>query len=55
MILNFIMGFSVAQAFTPGEGKKNWFQSPLMGLNGPRVSTPGVNAWAKEKSLKLGH
>ena len=55
MILNFIVGFSVPRRLRLGKERRIGFKAPLVGLNGPRVSTPGVNAWATEKSLKLGH
>ena len=50
------MGFSLAQAFTPGCETGGATEAPLMGLlKLSRLRSPGVNAWATEKSFNLGH
>ena len=46
------MGFSVAQAFTPGLKTGGVIKAPLMGLlNLTALLFPGVNAWATEKVI----
>ena len=47
-----MVGFSVAQAFTPGLETGGVIKAPLMGLlNLTALLFPGVNAWATEKVI----
>jgi hypothetical protein len=47
-----VVGFSLAQAFTPGLETGGVIKAPLMGLlNLTALLFPGVNAWATENVI----